>query len=84
MSEFDRRSPLIKPEYVPSRDDVLPDRFFTETIFNKYGEPKILNREKFFEMRKKAYLSFGLNEEGIPSKKTLESLGMEFVIPALG
>jgi aldehyde:ferredoxin oxidoreductase len=73
----------IREGYVPSRDDVLPDRFFTETIFNKYGEPKILNREKFFEMRKKAYLSFGLNEEGIPSKKTLESLGMEFVIPAL-
>jgi aldehyde:ferredoxin oxidoreductase len=73
----------IREGYVPSRDDVLPDRFFTETIFNKYGEPKILSRERFFEMRKKAYLSFGLNEEGVPSKKTLESLGMEFVIPAL-
>jgi aldehyde:ferredoxin oxidoreductase len=73
----------IREGYVPSRDDVLPDRFFDETIYSKYGEPKILGREKFLEMRKKAYLSFGLNEEGVPSEKTLESLEMEFVIPTL-
>jgi aldehyde:ferredoxin oxidoreductase len=73
----------IREGYVPSRDDDLPDRFFTETIHNKYGEPKTLNREKFLEARKKAYLSFGLNEEGVPSRKTLESLEMEFVIPTI-
>jgi aldehyde:ferredoxin oxidoreductase len=73
----------IREGYVPSRDDVLPDRFFDETIHNKYGEAKVLSREKFLEARKKAYLSYGLNEEGIPSRKTLEALEMEFVIPTL-
>lgn len=73
----------IREGYVPSRDDILPDRFFEEVIYNKYGEPKVLNREKFLEGRKKAYLSFGLNEEGIPSRKTLKDLDMEFVIPVL-
>ncbi|MFB3886373.1 MAG: aldehyde ferredoxin oxidoreductase N-terminal domain-containing protein [Thermodesulfobacteriota bacterium] len=73
----------IREGYIPSRDDVLPDRFFKEVIYSKYGEPKILNREKFLDMRKKAYLTFGLNEEGVPSRRTLEDLEMEFVIPAL-
>lgn len=73
----------IREGYVPSRDDILPDRFFEETIYSKYGEPKILNRDKFLEMRKKSYLSFGLNEEGVPTKKTLRDLGMAFVIPTL-
>jgi len=27
----------IREGYVPTRDDVLPDRFFEETIYNKYG-----------------------------------------------
>ena len=58
-------------------------RFFDEVIHNKYGEPKSLDREKFFEMRKKTYLAFGLNEEGLPTKRRLEELGMEFVTPVL-
>ncbi len=73
----------MREGYVPSRDDLLPDRFFDETIHNKYGEPKVLDRAKFFESRKKAYLSFGLNEEGIPTRETLRRLDMEFVIPTL-
>jgi aldehyde:ferredoxin oxidoreductase len=73
----------IREGYVPSRDDILPDRFFEETIYNKYGEPKTLSREKFLETRKKTYLVFGLNEDGIPTKKTLKELGMEFVVPTL-
>jgi aldehyde:ferredoxin oxidoreductase len=62
---------------------VLPDRFFDETIYSKYGEGKKLDREKFFETRKKTYLAFGLNEEGLPTRKRLEELGMGFVIAAL-
>lgn len=73
----------IREGYVPTRDDILPDRFFDEAIYSKYGEPKILDRQKFFDVRKKEYLSFGLNEEGVPSKKTLKALEMEFVIPVL-
>ena len=73
----------IRDGYVPARDDQLPDRFFEEVIHSKYGEPKILDRDKYLELRRKTYLSFGLNEEGIPSRATLERLGMAFVIPEL-
>ncbi|MDI7261308.1 MAG: aldehyde ferredoxin oxidoreductase N-terminal domain-containing protein [Thermodesulfobacteriota bacterium] len=73
----------IREGYVPSRDDILPDRFFDEVIHSKYGEPKVLDREQFLEARRKTYIGFGLNEDGIPSKKTLQDIDMEFVIPVL-
>ncbi len=73
----------IREGYLPVRDDVMPDRFYEETIYNKYGEPKILNREEFLEKREKTYLAFELDRNGIPPKENLKKLGMEFVIPAL-
>jgi len=73
----------IREGYVPARDDILPDRFFDEVIYGKYGESKVLDRKKFLETREKTYLGFGLNGKGIPSRKTLKDLDMEFVIPVL-
>jgi aldehyde:ferredoxin oxidoreductase len=73
----------IREGYLPHREDILPDRFFDEVIYSKYGEPKVLDRKKFLEMREKAYIGFGLNAKGIPSRKTLKDLDMEFVIPVL-
>lgn len=73
----------IREGYVPARDDVLPDRFFKETIYNKYNEPKILNRDEFFEKRKERYLSYGLREDGMPSLDVLEKLGLGFTIKAV-
>jgi len=73
----------IREGYIPARDDILPDRFFNETLYGKYGEPKALSRGKFLEARKKTYLAFGLNEDGIPTRKILRGLDMDFVIPTL-
>ena len=73
----------LREGYVPVRDDIMPDRFFEETIYNKYGEPKVLKREEFMDKREKTYLSFELNRNGIPPKENLIKLGMEFVIPTL-
>ena len=73
----------MREGYVPVRDDVLPDRFFEEIIYNKYGEAKVLKREEFLDKREKTYLSFELNRNGIPPKENLRKLGMEFVIPTL-
>ena len=70
----------IREGYLPSRDDVMPERFFEETIHNKYGEPKILDHDEFLEKRKERYLSYGLNEDGTPSADTLEDLGLGFAI----
>ena len=73
----------LREGYVPTRDDVLPDRFFEETIYNKYGEPKILKREEFLEKKEKTYLAYELNRNGIPPKENLRKVGMDFVIPTL-
>ena len=73
----------MREGYVPESDDVLPDRFFDETIYNKYGEPKILKKDEFLERREKTYLSFELNRNGTPPKENLKKLGMDFVIPTL-
>jgi len=70
----------MREGYVPSRDDIMPDRFFEETIYNKYNEAKILNKDEFFEKRKERYLSYGLKEDGTPSADTLEKLGLGFTI----
>lgn len=73
----------IREGYVPQRDDMLPNRFFEESITNKYGESKILKREEFLEERKKVYRSYGLQDDGTPSTDLLEDLELEFTIPVL-
>lgn len=80
---FMERCNCIREGYVPERDDVLPDRFFEETIYSKYGEPKVLNRDEFLELRKKTYLSYELTPEGIPPRETLKRLDMDFVVPQM-
>ena len=37
--QFMERCNCIRDGYVPTRDDVMPDRFFDETIYSKYGDP---------------------------------------------
>ena len=73
----------IREGYRPERDDLLPERFYTETIYNKYGEPKSMDRNVFMEWRNKLYLSYELDSNGLPPKDLLKKLGMEFVIPTL-
>ena len=73
----------MREGYVPERDDMLPERFFEETVHSKYGQPRILKREDFFEERKRIYRSYDLQANGIPSPDFLEGLGLEFTIPML-
>ncbi len=74
---------LREAHYLPVRDDTLPERFFTETIYNKYGKPFILDRGEFSELRKLYYKKEGLSDEGLPTKDTLGQLGLDFTIPVL-
>lgn len=73
----------LREGYIPSRDDLLPERFFNETIYNKYGKPKILDKKEFLTQREKAYCNRGLTKEGLPDKTTLIELGLDYVIPEL-
>ena len=82
-TRFMERCNSIREGHVPTRDDMLPNRFFEETIYNRYGEPKILNREEFLELREKQYLSYELTPQGIPPRALLRKLGMDFVMPVL-
>ena len=80
---LERSYSLREGEYVPTRDDTLPDRFFEETIHTKYGKPLVLDREEFLQEREKRYLSWGLTKDGVPSRNALEEVGLNFVIPEL-
>jgi len=73
----------IREGHLPSRDDTLPDRFFEETIYSKYGEPKVLDRARFLELRERFYQSLGLDKDGLPPASLLEKTGLEFAIPAV-
>ena len=80
---FIERCYSMREGYLPVRDDLLPERFFTETIFNKYGDPKVSNRDEFMAERKKMYLSHELDADGIPPQELLRKIGMDFVIPMM-
>jgi aldehyde:ferredoxin oxidoreductase len=71
----------LREGYVPREHDTLPNRFFDETIYNKYGQPRQLNRDDFVNGISQWYKSLGLGEDGLPKKVTLQELGLEFVIP---
>ena len=73
----------LREGHIPTRDDMVPDRFFDEVIHDKYGKPLKLDRDTFLKEREKWYLGIGLNKEGIPPKEYLQKLGLEFVIPVL-
>jgi aldehyde:ferredoxin oxidoreductase len=76
----------IREGLVPERDDILPERVFTEplTLGPKAGTPAALyDRKKFEEDKQTWYKTRGCDELGIPTKKTLKDLDLAFVIPVL-
>jgi aldehyde:ferredoxin oxidoreductase len=73
----------LREGYVPVRDDMLPNRFFDEVIYNKYGQPRKLDRDEFLAKREKWYTNLGLGKEGLPREEDLQELELGFVIPDL-
>jgi aldehyde:ferredoxin oxidoreductase len=70
----------------PDRDDILPERVFTEPLTRgpKAGTQAALYDRKQFEADKQEwYTARGCNEHGIPTKEALRKLGLDFVIPTL-
>ena len=70
----------------PDRDDVLPERVFTEplSLGPKAGTSAALYNRKQFEADKQEwYAARGCDEHGVPKKETLRKLGLDFVIPTL-
>ena len=73
----------LREGYRPLRDDLLPERFFSEIIHSKYGEAKVLDREEFLAARKQRYRSYGLADDGRPTGEFLKELGLGFTVPSL-
>ena len=76
----------IREGLVPDRDDVLPERVFTEpfTLGPKAGTAAaIYDRKKFEEDKQTWYKARGCDKHGIPTRKTLKNLDLSFIIPIL-
>ena len=74
----------LREGYHPSKDDYLPPRAFDEPITDKYGTTWVWDKADFEEEKRKFYgEQLKLTEEGLPPRKELERLGLEFVIPKL-
>jgi aldehyde:ferredoxin oxidoreductase len=76
----------IKHGLLPERDDILPERVFTEPLTQgpKAGTPAVLYDRQQFEKDKQAwYAARGCDSRGIPTRTTLINLELDFVIPEL-
>ena len=76
----------VREGLVPDRDDVLPERVFTEplTLGPKAGTSEaIYDRVQFEKDKQTWYEARGCDEHGIPTNSTLKSLGLDFVIKTL-
>jgi aldehyde:ferredoxin oxidoreductase len=74
----------LREGYHPSKDDYLPPRAFDEPITDKYGTTWVWDKAEFDRAKRKFYVeNLNLTEEGLPPRKELERLGLEFVIPIL-
>ena len=60
-------------------DDYLPERFFEEPIKSGPYKGEKLDRKKFDEMLDENYRMHGWDERGIPTRETLNNLGLEYV-----
>ncbi|MFC1816755.1 aldehyde ferredoxin oxidoreductase N-terminal domain-containing protein [Thermodesulfobacteriota bacterium] len=78
------RCVCLKEGYHPAKDDYLPPRAFDEPITDKYGTTWVWEKEEYAEQKRKYYVEqLKLTEEGLPPRKNLERLGLDFVIPKL-
>lgn len=89
LREIERRNRLLgrcfslREGYVPSRDDVLSDRCFEETLIDRYGNKLVLDRGWYANELKSFYTANGLSDNGLPKRENLKRLGLEYVIPEL-
>ncbi|MGD9962679.1 MAG: aldehyde ferredoxin oxidoreductase family protein [Thermoplasmata archaeon] len=65
-------------EGLGKKDDTLPDRFFTLPIHDGPSKGAVVNREDFEREIEAYYALWGWNSEGVPTKESLETLGIVF------
>ncbi len=74
----------LREGYHPAKDDHLPPRAYDEPITDKYGVTWVWDKAEFEERKRKYYVDeLELTDAGLPPRKGLERLGLDFVIPKL-
>ena len=74
----------LREGYHPAKDDHLPPRAFEEPITDKYGKTWVWDKAHFEQEKRRYYVeTLNLTPEGLPPKKGLERLGLDFVVPKL-
>ncbi len=58
------------------KDDTVPDRFFTLPIHDGPSKGAVINREDFDKEISAYYALWGWTEDGVPTKESLDRLGM--------
>ena len=61
-------------------DDWLPKRFYDETIHTREGDV-ICDRQAFDRMHREYYFSLGWDENGRPTRETIDRLELEDLLP---
>ena len=67
---------LLREGYT-SKDDTLPERFFTEPVDVGNGQKRAIDREEFHQAIRDWYLARGWDENGRPTREKLEELGLD-------
>ncbi|MGB2826457.1 MAG: aldehyde ferredoxin oxidoreductase family protein [Thermoplasmata archaeon] len=65
------------------KDDTMPDRMSTEPLPSGKTEGKTVSREAFEKMLNEYYALWGWDEQGRPTKKTLEDAGLSDIVGTL-
>ncbi|MDP2643525.1 MAG: aldehyde ferredoxin oxidoreductase N-terminal domain-containing protein [Desulfobacterales bacterium] len=74
----------LREGYHPAKDDYLPPRAFEEPITDKYGTTWVWDPAEYETAKKNYYVDvLKLTDAGLPPRKGLERLGLDFVIPTL-
>lgn len=83
-NDYLSRCVSLREGYHPDRDSNLPQRAFEEPVTNKYGKTWVWVKEDWEKEKKNYFLNaLNLTERGMPPKKELQRLGLEFVLPIL-
>ena len=70
-------------EGMSRKDDTMPDRMATEPLTSGKTEGKVVPKADFEKMLDEYYALWGWDEQGRPTKKTLEDAGLSDIIGGL-
>jgi aldehyde:ferredoxin oxidoreductase len=62
------------------KDDMLPERFYTEKIDEGPSKDQILDKAEFIAELEDYYAARGWDKEGVPTKETIQSLGLSGLV----